>query len=319
MAAFSDDGVAGRICVPVADLISPDVRFTLEEEPIVQAAIIPSAGLCGQRSTYRRTQLLYYEPVIIFEEKNGWYRVRALEQEVIDDDGSRGCHGWVQSLNVSTEVALPPANLVVTQRCVNVYSKPLFGLPSILQFFCGTKLVGIVHDAQWYRVNLFGNEVGFIARTDLGLILSFKDLPFNLIRKSIVQSVQKFIDIPYVWGGRNGLGIDCSALMQLVYLAHGITIPRYAHGQWKASKSVELRDLQEGDLVFLGVMRDDRLAIIHVMLYAGDGMLLEAHGFLGKVRQISALERLGKPLHEFNNGDTLPLRRFIFGGSVLKN
>lgn len=314
---FSSKGLAGRICVPVADLVSPDVRFTLDEEPVVQAAIVHSGDLCGQRPTYRRTQLLYQEPVIILEEKSGWYRVRALEQEVIDADGSRGCHGWVQTLNVSTDIALPSANLVVTRRYVCAYSEPLLTSPKLLQFFCGTKLAGVEHDAQWYKINLFGGQICFIAKTDLDSIQDLKQLSFDLKRKRLVQCVEQFINAPYLWGGRSGLGVDCSSLMQLAYLVHGITIPRYAHGQWKKAQPLELKELQAGDLIFLGIMRDDQLVMVHVMLYAGNGMLLEAHGFLGKVRQISALERFGKQLHEFNNGDALPLRRFIFGGSVL--
>lgn len=310
----------GVVVAASIDLISTQVQFTLEEDPVVQLAASCIPELFPEQRVYRRTQLLFNEPVIILEEKNGWYKVRAMEQLVIDRKGSRGCLGWVKAENI--RIVDKPAteiNLVVTALRGVVYANSLLSSESaIMNFSCGTKLKGDVHDAQSYKVQLLGDAYGFIAASDVCVQEEIKRIHVDALRKKIAQQALQFLPIPYIWGGRNAQGVDCSALIQLAYLSCGVTVPRYAHGQWMACKPVELNQLQQGDLIFLGAIRDDQLVMIHVMLYLGGDMLLEAHGFLGKVRLIDVCERLGKPLKELRNGDSVLLRRFIYGGRFIE-
>lgn len=314
----------GVIAVPCVDLVATQVKFTLEEEPVVQLAATCIPELFGEQQAYRRTQLLFNEPVIILEEKNGWYRVRAIEQSVIDDQGLRGCHGWIKSKNVRIiNKPIVDLNLVVVSKQANVYEKPLTDsggdvLPACMSFSCGTKLRGVVHNLAWCKVQFPDDNHGFVAARDLVSQDELKLISIDGLREMIVGQALQFAHIPYVWGGRSGEGIDCSALIQLAYVSCGITTPRYAHGQWKACKPRELAQLKQGDLIFLGTLRDDQLVMIHVMLYIGNGMLIEAHGFLGKVRMVSVHERLGKSLHELKNGDAVLLRRFVYGGSFIE-
>ena len=68
---------------------------------------------------------------------------------------------------------------------------------------------------------------------------------------SITESAMKFINSPYIWGGRIPSGIDCSGLTQLVYKIHGITIPRNSWQQAETGKIIDFIDQTEpGDLVF---------------------------------------------------------------------
>lgn len=86
-----------------------------------------------------------------------------------------------------------------------------------------------------------------------------------------VELASEFMGTPYVWGGEDPSGFDCSGLVQYVYGKLGVQVPRVSRDQAKAGVPVAIQDLQKGDLVFYGSPVVD-----HVGIYAGDGKMVVA-------------------------------------------
>ena len=104
----------------------------------------------------------------------------------------------------------------------------------------------------------------------------------NNIRESLVESAKKFINVPYLWGGRSYFGIDCSALVQLVYKIHGIALPRDADKQAELGEARDfVEESEPGDLAFF---EDETGFISHVGLVLSPFELIHASG---KVRRDS--------------------------------
>ncbi len=70
-----------------------------------------------------------------------------------------------------------------------------------------------------------------------------------------------FLGAPYLWGGRDSLGLDCSGLVQQALYAVGAACPRDTDQQALLGESVPRSELARGDLVFwrghVGMMLDE--------------------------------------------------------------
>jgi cell wall-associated NlpC family hydrolase len=109
---------------------------------------------------------------------------------------------------------------------------------------------------------------------------------------SFADLAMKFINSPYIWGGRIPSGIDCSGFTQLVYKVRGIAIPRNSWQQAESGTNVSFIDeSMPGDLVFFDNERD---RISHVGMIISRGLVIHASG---RVR-IDTIDHQGIFKHE---------------------
>lgn len=86
----------------------------------------------------------------------------------------------------------------------------------------------------------------------------------------IVEAAKKYLGVPYVFGGEDASGMDCSGLVQRVLADLGISAPRVVSQQQYIGTEVgSLAEAQPGDL--LVTHNAD-----HVVIYAGDGKIIHA-------------------------------------------
>jgi cell wall-associated NlpC family hydrolase len=89
-----------------------------------------------------------------------------------------------------------------------------------------------------------------------------------------VQAAMAMLGTPYVWGGEDPTGFDCSGLVQWAYAHAGIALPRTAQLQYDAGpRRKPSAQLQPGDLLFFGA---GPKAIHHVGIFVGDGLMVNA-------------------------------------------
>ena len=87
---------------------------------------------------------------------------------------------------------------------------------------------------------------------------------------TVVDAAKKYLGVPYVFGGEDASGMDCSGLVQKVYSDVGIDMPRLVSGQMKMGTEVpSLAEAQPGDLIVTG-------GGDHILIYAGDNKIIHA-------------------------------------------
>jgi peptidoglycan DL-endopeptidase CwlO len=91
-----------------------------------------------------------------------------------------------------------------------------------------------------------------------------------------LHEVASRVGAPYVWGATGPNAFDCSGLVQWAYAQIGIRMPRVAQEQFFTGPHIPYADARPGDLIFYHFEPNDPTFVSHVVVYIGDGMMIEA-------------------------------------------
>jgi gamma-D-glutamyl-L-lysine dipeptidyl-peptidase len=110
-----------------------------------------------------------------------------------------------------------------------------------------------------------------------------------------VQSIaMKYLNAPYLWGGKSPFGIDCSGFVQMVFKIAGYKLLRDASQQANQGKSVNsLNESQPGDLAFF---KNNQGAITHTGIILKDQRIIHASGKV-RIDQLAPVGILNNDLH----------------------
>jgi cell wall-associated NlpC family hydrolase len=104
---------------------------------------------------------------------------------------------------------------------------------------------------------------GRMAVTQAGFYVPAVHLkPIGENEPDFVTVAERFVGVPYLWGGKTALGLDCSGLVQIALAACGGACPRDSDMQEQAlgAPVADRSDLKRGDLVFwkghVAIVRD---------------------------------------------------------------
>lgn len=153
---------------------------------------------------------------------------------------------------------------------MNTYQAPVVDTPVVDTPVVDTPTVE-TPDVSYPDVNTPSNDTTTqTPSVDQGTIDSVVGGISNSTARAIIASAMQYLGVPYVWGGTTPAGFDCSGLVQYVFAANGISLPRTTYEQQAVVAPVSLVALQPGDLVFWGD------SAYHVGIYIGDGQYIHA-------------------------------------------
>lgn len=92
----------------------------------------------------------------------------------------------------------------------------------------------------------------------------------------IIMIAKKYLNAPYLWGGRSIFGIDCSGFTQIVFKMAGIMLPRDSSQQIEKGEVINfLEEARQGDLAFF---EDEEGTIMHVGILIDNQTIIHASG-----------------------------------------
>ena len=184
----------------------------------------------------QNTQMLFGELCEVLEEVPRWKRIR------LESDGQEGWadakmispmtdeeyEAYKKSYDKAAMVAMPMAYALSAN---NGQTIPLTA---------GTRLPNYA-DGQF-------EVLGVRFRIDPGMVIT---QPLELNEQNLLQAVRFFLNVPYLWGGKNAMGMDCSGFVQVVMSLFGQQLLRNASEQATQGTAVaSLQEAKAGDLAF---------------------------------------------------------------------
>jgi cell wall-associated NlpC family hydrolase len=235
-------------------------------------------GLVGRIET----QALYGEPLLVLGTRGGWSRIVVPDQP--SPKNSLGYPGWIPTRQLTSGASF---GALLGGETATVISRTtwLQGARRATQLSYGTRLPVVSVSGTRVRVQTPAGTASSLPRSGVQLSGTAAALrpPSGA---QLVATARTFLGVRYLWGGSSAFGFDCSGLVNLIFRAHGIVIPRDAAAQAGAGRPVARRELQAGDLVFFATDPPSR-AISHVAMYIGGGMMIESPDSAGAVHVIA--------------------------------
>ena len=217
-------------------------KYVTAKLATVKSAFTP---LYSNKGSKLSTQLLYGEECDVFETKNGWSWIQSRRDNYV---------GYTPTINLTRKIYKPNSK-VISLRTV-IYTKP--DIQSVTKGYLSfNSLVEVIKIKGKYSLI---KNLGWCPSLDLAKIKSSK---FNHIDLS-----KQYLDTPYLWGGRDSMGIDCSGLVQNLHQINNRPFPRDTDMQeiFVTNEVKYEKDLKAGDLVFWKghvAMMIDNSNIIH--------------------------------------------------------
>lgn len=219
-------------------------------------AICPLAAAPVRKEPSHRSemvnQLLFGETLEILEEKNEWVRVRSSFDQY---------EGWLTHhliMAVDEQVYIQPSRFVTMDLLSVIHN----GHHNI-HVSVGSSLTGFTEEERhlWNKQYSFEGNYVDTAKS---------------IKKFSMSTAIKWINTPYLWGGKTFLGVDCSGFVQTLYKVHGVQLKRDAWQQQEQGLPVDgFSSSRLGDVAFF---HNEQGRVVHVGIVLENNNIIHASG-----------------------------------------
>ncbi len=248
--------------------------------------ISPAADLRAtpQLSTSIEDQLVFGQGFEVVQAQGDWLRGHAIGMW-----GQPYYEGWVEAKHFGDNAT--PTHKVISLRAP-VFLRADIKSPVVMSLSLGSRLAAQAHSEDFYKI-----DEGYVHASHVGALTESES--------DYTSIAEKYLLLPYIWGGKSADGLDCSALVQNSLWAAGYPCPRDSGPQSQdIGEAVPITDgfdnLIRGDLVFwtghVAIMMDSAW-IIHA----------NAHHMMTQIEPLEvAVERIKK-----SAGDVTSIRRIM--------
>lgn len=228
-------------------------------------------------STERVSQVRMGEAVRVLDTKGDWSFVQVVRDGYI---------GWLhtRSLHICTQAGVEAYQAECSVR-IRAALTEAFASPSSQEVIgripFAVRLPGGAVEQGRQALTLPDGQTWWAAVEDLAPTAPAAGSASEQIMAAL-GLIQRFVGVPYLWGGRTPFGFDCSGLASTFWGWLGVQIPRDADMQFASLPAVQ-GALQPGDLLFFGEEQEVlhgqwEFHISHVAISLGGDEFIHSNG-----------------------------------------
>ena len=225
---------------------------------ICQLSVIPVRDQPSHRSEMI-SQLIFGDTFQILEKEDSWLKIEKTNDAYV---------GWVDEKQVSlfdnsSLYKLKSLPNFLTSEASTLVLKGVLKEPIYLPAGCSLPF----YDDGKCKI---GKEIYQVTSSNI-FVPNQEDF-----ESDVQETAKKFLNAPYLWGGRTHSGIDCSGFSQIVFKMLGISLKRDAYQQAEQGKLVDfLTEAKAGDLAFFD---NEEGKITHVGLMLNNSQIIHSSG-----------------------------------------
>ncbi len=220
------------------------------------------------------TQMIYGDAFYAIKKNKNWWKIRIKED------------GYIGFIKKKKFIKFVKPTHKVSRLSVKIYKKPNLKKPSGKLTF-GAKIKSEEKKSRFIK---FQNKW-----------IEIKNLkPIKFKNKNIFSNIKIFKNVKYKWGGKTFKGLDCSALVQLLFNFNNRYCPRDTKDQIRFfKKNVNLKNIRKHDIIYWKG---------HVAVALSKKKLIHAYGPIKKTITMSINETV-KRIKKTANLNVLAVKR----------
>jgi len=174
------------------------------------------------------SQIIYGEKFKILSENKSWIKIKTSFDNYV---------GYIKNKDYTNNHK--PTHKVFKLK-TKIFKRPFNTIKNETKFYL--PFASKVSIIQKYKGFIEYEKNKWIKNNDLKNVIK--------IEKNFIKILKLFLDIKYVWGGKTYNGIDCSALLQLIFFYNNKFYPRDTGDQFRYSKKRNINNFKKGDIIF---------------------------------------------------------------------
>lgn len=246
------------------------------KEWVVNRCTVTPVRMEPSEGSEQLTQLLFGEVCQVLERLPRWTKIRSTV------DGQTGWVDFKMVTSIGDEAKGDEA------KGIGVVALPIAAATDMetgeeLMLTLGTRLLNYAHGTFEILGKKYLINPACVSHLEDALQAIGHPAGYRLEGKGeeVCTIAQTLLNAPYLWGGKNAMGIDCSGFTQVVYSVFGVNLLRNAREQITQGTPVaSLADAQAGDLAFFDHADRDPKAtnISHVGLLLDKQTIIHCSG-----------------------------------------
>ncbi|APG60774.1 C40 family peptidase [Christiangramia salexigens] len=262
----------------------------------------------GKHSAELVTQATLGTPVQIWKRTEEWYYIQTPDGYLSWVD-----HGGITTMDEEEFKAWKTSEKVIYKKTFGQsYKTPENNSKPVTDLVAGAVLELEAEKEDYFKVRYPDGRAAYLLKEEAEIYSKWlKGIESS--SEKLVETSEKLMGLPYLWGGTSAKGVDCSGFTKTIFFMNGMVVPRDASQQVREGKLVDSKGdfdkLKVGDLLFFGRPATDTTSekVVHVGMWIGNNEFIHSSGDV----HISSMDKAAENFDEFNKSRYLRTKRYL--------